>query len=90
MAITFDPEKSARNITTRGLSFERVEQLEWDKAVVKVDARRDYGETRLQVLALLEGRLHVAVVTPRGEDLRVISFRKANRKEVKFHGQKDS
>jgi uncharacterized DUF497 family protein len=28
-------------------------------------------------------RLHVAVVTPRGEDLRVISLRKANAREVK-------
>jgi uncharacterized DUF497 family protein len=32
------------------------------------------------VLALLlEGRLYATVVTPRGEDLRVISFRKANK-----------
>ena len=88
MAITFDPEKNARNIATRGLSFELIAQLDWNTAVVKTDSRRDYGETRLQVLAFLDGRLHVAVVTPRGEDLRVISLRKANMKEVEFYGQK--
>ena len=88
MAITFDPEKNARNIATRGLSFELIAQLDWNTAEVKTDSRRDYGETRLQVLALLDGRLHVAVVTPRGEDLRVISLRKANTKEVEFYGQK--
>jgi hypothetical protein len=89
MAITFDPEKSARNVAERGLSFELVEQLEWHTADVKEDTSKDYGETRLQVLAFLNNRLYAAVVTPRGDDLRVISFRRANQKEVKLYGQKD-
>jgi hypothetical protein len=65
-----------------------VERLEWETALVVEDIRKDYGETRLQVLALMDGRLYAAVVTPRGEDLRVISFRKANRKEVIRYGKK--
>ncbi len=89
MAFTFDPEKNARNMAERGLSFELVEQLEWHTALVKEDRRRDYGETRLQVWAVLDDRLYVAVVTPRGEDLRVISFRRANKREEKIYGQKD-
>ena len=48
--------------------------------LIMEDVRKDYGETRLQVLALMDGRLFAAVVTPRGEDLRFISFRKANRR----------
>jgi uncharacterized protein len=55
--------------------------MEWDTALLAEDNRRDYGETRIRVFALLDGRLHIAVVTPRGEDLRVISLRKASRKE---------
>jgi hypothetical protein len=89
MAVTFDPEKNARNIAERGLSFERVVELEWDTALIVEDTRSDYGEPRLLVMALLDGRLHAAVVTPRGEDLRVISFRKANRREVRLYGEKD-
>ena len=89
MAFTFDPEKNARNIAERGLSFDLVERLEWETAIIVEDTRRDYGETRLQVLALLDGRLYAAVVTPRGEDLRVISLRKANRREVERYGKKD-
>jgi uncharacterized DUF497 family protein len=88
MAFTFDPEKSARNVADRGLSFDLVERLEWETALVVEDIRRDYGETRLQVLALMDGRLYAAVVTPRGEDLRVISFRKANHREVIRYGKK--
>jgi uncharacterized protein len=89
MAFTFDPEKNARNIAERGLSFDLVERLEWETAIIVEDTRRDYGETRLQVLALLGGRLYAAVVTPRGDGLRVISFRKANRREGERYGKKD-
>jgi uncharacterized DUF497 family protein len=62
-------------------------ELEWDTALIVEDTRRDYGETRLRVLALLHGRLHAAVVTPRKNELRVISFRKANRKEERLYEQ---
>jgi uncharacterized DUF497 family protein len=89
MAITFDAEKNARNIVERGLSFERVGELEWETAVIVEDTRRDYGEPRLRVMARLDGRLHAAVVTPRGEDLRVISFRRASRREVRLYGKKE-
>jgi uncharacterized DUF497 family protein len=89
MAVTFDPEKNARNIAERGLSFGRVAELEWDTAVIAEDTRGDYGEPRLLVMARLDGRLHAAVVTPRGADLHVISFRRANKREVKRYGKKD-
>jgi uncharacterized DUF497 family protein len=90
MAITFDPAKSARNIAERGLSFERVADLDWDTAVITEDTRRDYGEPRLRVMGRLDGHLHAAVVTPRGEDLRVISFRRANRREIRRYGKKEN
>lgn len=87
MRITFDPVKNDRNVFERGLSFELVAALEWVKAVSVEDTRKDYGERRLRVLAYLGNRLHVAVVTMRGDAVHVISFRKANRKEVKFYEQ---
>lgn len=83
MRLTFDPAKNARNIAERGLSFERVAELDWETAVSQEDTRKDYGEERIQVLAFLGRRLHAAVVTVRGDALHVISFRKANRKEVR-------
>jgi hypothetical protein len=89
MAITFDPVKNARNIAERGLSFERVADLDWETAVITEDRRRDYGEPRLRVMACLDGRLHAAVMTPRGRDLRVISFRRANRREAGLYDKKD-
>jgi uncharacterized protein len=83
MRITFDPAKNARNIDERDLPFELVAQLDWETAIATEDTRKDYGERRLRVLAFLGERLHAAVITMRGDAVHVISFRKANEKEVK-------
>ena len=87
MRFTFDLAKNEKNIAERGLSFVLAAELEWETALAVEDTRRDYGELRLRVLALLHGRLHAIVVTPRRDELRVISFRKANRKEEKLYEQ---
>ena len=83
MRITFDPVKNVRNIAERLLSFDRVADLDWETAVAVEDNRRDYGERRLRVMELLGRRLHVVVITYRGDAMHVISFRKANSREVK-------
>ena len=82
MKITYDPKKSAKNIVERGLPFERVADLDWSSAVVIEDDRRDYGERRFRVFGYIGERLHAVVFTPRDDAVHVISFRKANRKEV--------
>jgi uncharacterized DUF497 family protein len=87
MRVTFDPAKNARNIAERGLAFELVSELAWETALLQEDRRKKYGETRLRVLAMLGPRLHVAVITIRGDVVRVISFRKANHKEVAWYEQ---
>ena len=40
MEISFDPAKSERNVTDRGLPFTLVEQMEWPGAVIKEDVRK--------------------------------------------------
>lgn len=58
-------------------------RFDWASAVIVSDDREEYGEVRLRVTGLIDGRLHMAVVTPRGERLRLISLRKANNRERK-------
>jgi uncharacterized DUF497 family protein len=91
MRIGFDPAKGARNAKERGLPLELAAELDWDRAVTAEDVRFEYGETRMVALAPLRGRLHVVCYCQRGEVRWIISFRKANRREVKayekaFHG----
>lgn len=82
MEIEFDPEKNARNIELRGISFEKAALFEWDSAAIIPDTRMDYGEPRYRAFGLIENRLHALVFTPREATIRVISLRKANRREV--------
>ena len=78
-----DPTKDKRNISERGLPFDLAEQLDWSTALIWEDKRRDYGERRYCVLGFIENRLHSVVFTPRDGKPRVISLRKANKREVK-------
>ena len=77
-----DPKKEDRNIAERGLSLEPAEQLDWTTALIWEDKRKDYGERRYCVLGFIEGRLHSVVFTPRDGKPRMISLRKANKREV--------
>ncbi len=88
MRLTFDPAKNERNVAERGLSFNLVADLEWETALAEEDVRRDYGERRIRVLALLGERLHAAVVTYREDAVHVISFRKANDRELRRYAEK--
>ena len=82
MRVYFDPAKNERNIEDRGLSFESAANFDFDSALVFVDDRREYGETRYVALGFLDERLHVLCFTEATDGIRVISFRKANLREI--------
>ena len=58
MEIEFDPKKSAKNEKERALPFELVRRLEWAKARIARDERRDYGEERFLAFVPKDGRLY--------------------------------
>lgn len=82
MHIEFDTDKNDANIRDRGLSFKQAANFDFETAVFQQDTRRDYGEIRIRALGYLEGRMHALVFTETAKGIRVISFRKANKREV--------
>jgi uncharacterized DUF497 family protein len=60
-----------------------VEGFEWDSALIAPDGRRDYGELRYTAFGLIGDCLFNLVFTPRAGRVRVISLRRANRREVR-------
>ena len=90
MHITFDPAKSERNVRLRGLSFKRAEDFAFESALFAVDARKEYPETRFIAIGLLGDRVHVLCFTETPDGIRVISFRKANTREVNRYAQAPS
>ena len=87
MLIDFDPEKNATNVRERGLSFDQAAGFDFDTALVTEDKRKNYPEVRYVALGRLTGRLHVLCFTPIAGGIRVISFRKANAREMKIYDQ---
>ena len=82
MEITFDPAKNALNIKLRGLCFERATDFEFETALFLQDLRQDYGEVRMRALGWLDKRIHALVFVETKLGIRVISLRKANKREV--------
>jgi uncharacterized DUF497 family protein len=87
MTIDFDPIKNEKNIRERGLSFERVAEVDFNTALILPDTRKEYGETRYIALCYLDRRLHVLCFTETETGIRVVSFRKANEREAKRYGK---
>lgn len=82
MLITYDPAKNQRNMDERGLPFDHAADFNFESALIHVDNRNDYGETRYIALGSLHGRLHVLCFAEVPGGIRVISLRKANSREV--------
>ncbi len=83
MKIDFDPKKSAKNEAERDLPFKRAVDFDWEGAIYIEDDRKVYPENRFVALGYLGSRLHVLCFTPIEGGVRIISFRKANEREVK-------
>lgn len=85
MKIEFDAAKNERNVTERGLSFESAADFDFSGALIWQDTRKPYPESRFVAIGTLNERLHVLCFSPIAGGIRVISFRKANAREVRNH-----
>ena len=86
MKIEFDPIKNAKNIAERDLSFVRAVDFDFETAKAWQDTRLTYPEPRFVAMGYLGDRLHVLVFCETPHGIRVISFRKANKREGATHG----
>ena len=79
--------KNERNVRERNLPFQSAGEFDFENALVQIDVRQEYGERRCVALGNLRGRLHVLCFTETHDGIRVISFRKANDREVKNYAK---
>jgi uncharacterized protein len=88
VAFEFDPEKSAANLAKHGIDFEAAQALWLDDR--RVTAPSDFpGEERWIVIGAIGERLWTAAITLRGDVFRIISVRRARRKEEVLYGSQD-
>ena len=88
MNFEWDANKAQTNLEKHGVSFELATLIFTDSERVTVkDTRQDYGENRSIILGQVEGRVLVVVTTERDANqiIRIISARKANKRERKHY-----
>jgi len=76
--LTFQPAKDL------GQGFENL----CSPAIETIDDRFNYSEVRWTALGFIGNRLHVLTYTVRGENIRLISLRKANKREREYYEEK--
>jgi uncharacterized DUF497 family protein len=88
MKYEWDENKRIANLAKHGVDFTEAENFDWSSAIETIDDRFTYIEDRWVALGLIEGRLHVLIYTMRGENIRLISLRKANKREKDYYEEK--
>ncbi len=81
MKFEFDTRKSESNRRKHGIDFPAAQTLWNDPDRIEIPARTD-DEPRFLIIGRIEGRVWSAVITYRGEHVRLISIRRARRKEI--------
>lgn len=83
MKFEFDPNKSEANKAKHGIDFEEAQVL-WTGPVLEVSARSE-SEDRKLVIGMIGERVWSAIVTIRGDSVRIISVRRARDEERKAY-----
>jgi len=83
----YDPAKSSANKAKHGIDFEEAQALWAGGKRVELSSRNDRAEERFMVIGMIAEKLWTAIVTYRGETVRLISCRRARAREEKLYEQ---
>jgi uncharacterized protein len=82
----WDAEKYAQNRRKHGVGLGDARFLDWEERRDVADTRRAYGEDRVVAYCYIGDRLYACVYTIRNDAVRIISLRKANKRETRDYG----
>ena len=81
----WDEAKRLANLKKHGIDFADAEKIFSGLTFTAEDDREAYGEPRFLTLGLLEDQVVSVAHTERGEEIRIISIRKATKHEARFY-----
>ena len=84
MEFEFDARKSRSNQKKHGIDFDRAQGL-WDDPELIVVPARSSDEPRILVVGKIEHVHWSAIVTYRGDRLRIISVRRSREEEIELY-----
>ncbi len=86
MQFEFDLSKSVANKLKHGISFEDAQEIWSDEDCLEIQVAHE-GEQRVIVIGSIGDKTWTAVITYRGNAIRLISVRRARKKEVTLYAQ---
>jgi len=81
----WDEAKRRLNLRKHGIDFADADKIFRGVTFTAEDTREDYGEQRFLTLGLLEDQVVSIAHTEQGEEIRIISIRKATKHEARFY-----
>ena len=84
MEFEFDPRKSASNQREHGIDFVEGQALWVDPERLEIPARTE-DEPRSLVVGRIRGKHWAAIITYRGERVRIISMRRSRAEEIELY-----
>jgi len=84
VAFEFDERKSQTNMDKHGINFVDAQKLWEDPCLIEIPAKTD-DEPRFLVIGRIRVKHWSAVVTPRGDNIRIISVRRSRIEEVAIY-----
>ncbi len=84
MQFEFDPTKSKQNKKNHGIDFVEAQALWEDPDLLEIPARTT-DEQRFLVVAKIAVKHWSGVITYRGENIRIISVRRARDEEIEIY-----
>ncbi len=84
MPFEYDVNKSQGNLEKHGLDFDEAQELWNDEDRLEIPARTT-DEPRWLVIGKIDGKYWSAVITYRGEDIRIISVRRSRDEEIELY-----
>jgi len=84
MAFEFTHRKSSANLAKHGIDFVEAQRLWEDPDLLEIPARTE-DEPRWLIIGRIDMKLWSAVVTSRGDAIRIISVRRSRDEEVALY-----
>ena len=88
MRFEYDSDKSAANERKHGIDFEVAQRLWADARLVEIPARTT-DEPRWLLIGKIDEKHWSAIITRRGDNIRLISVRQSRDEEVKLYESED-
>lgn len=83
LTFEWDEEKSRNNRAKHGFSFEEAKAVFYDACLTeRIDTRFEYGEVLMITTGMMARGVLLVVSTRREKNIRIISARRATRKET--------